>query len=57
MTRSTRPDPGPAVLAALIGQGIGASLTPSMHEREGAEQGLRLVYRRVDLLALRCRSS
>ncbi len=53
MTRSTRPDPGPAVLAALIGQGIGASLTPSMHEREGAEQGLRLVYRRVDLLALR----
>lgn len=43
--RSTRP----SFLAGLIGAGIQASLTPAMHEREGAEQGLRLVYRLIDL--------
>ena len=32
-------DSRPAVLAGLIGTGIGASLTPALHEREGAEQG------------------
>jgi shikimate dehydrogenase len=42
-------DSRPAVLAGLIGSAIGASLTPAMHEREGAEQGLRLIYRRIDL--------
>ncbi len=41
-----------SVLLGLIGSGIGASLTPAMHEREGFEQGLRLVYRRIDLTAL-----
>lgn len=45
-------DAAPAVLAGLIGAGIGASLTPAMHEREGAAQGLRLIYRRIDLAAL-----
>lgn len=45
-------DARPGVLAGLIGSGIGASLTPAMHEREGAAQGLRLVYRRIDLAAL-----
>lgn len=45
----TLPDAWPAVLAGLIGAGIGASLTPAMHEREGAAQGLRLIYRRIDL--------
>lgn len=39
----------PAVLAGLIGAGIQASLTPAMHEREGAEQGLRSVYKLIDL--------
>lgn len=39
----------PAILAGLIGRGIQASLTPAMHEREAAEQGLRLVYRLIDL--------
>ncbi|MBR0671254.1 shikimate dehydrogenase [Neoroseomonas soli] len=39
----------PSFLAGLIGAGIQASLTPAMHEREGAEQGLRLVYRLIDL--------
>jgi len=36
-------------LAGLIGRGIGPSLTPPMHEREGDELGLRYVYRRFDL--------
>lgn len=42
-------DQRPAVLAGLIGSGIQASRTPAMQEREGAEQGLRLIYRLVDL--------
>lgn len=36
-------------LVGLIGAGIQASRTPSMHEREGAEQGLRYAYRLIDL--------
>ena len=40
------------VLCGLIGSGIQASLTPAMHEREGAEQGLRYVYKLVDLARL-----
>ncbi len=39
----------PAVLAGLIGAGIQSSLTPTMHEREGAEQGLRYIYKKIDL--------
>ncbi len=39
----------PAVLAALIGSGIQASRTPALHEREGAAQGLRYVYKLVDV--------
>lgn len=46
-------DQRPAVLAGLIGSGIQASRTPAMHEREGAEQGVRLIYRLVDLDVLR----
>ena len=38
-----------AVLAGLIGAGIQASRSPALHEREAAEQGLRLVYRLIDL--------
>jgi shikimate dehydrogenase len=37
------------VLAGLIGAGIQASRTPAMHEQEGTEQGLRYVYRTIDL--------
>jgi shikimate dehydrogenase len=37
------------VRVGLVGSGIGASLTPAMHEREGAAQGLRYVYRLIDL--------
>ena len=42
----------PAFLAGLIGAGIRASRTPAMHEREGAEQGLRYIYKLIDLQAL-----
>jgi shikimate dehydrogenase len=42
----------PTFLVGLIGAGIQASLTPAMHEREGAAQGLRYVYRLIDLTAL-----
>ncbi len=40
------------LLAGLIGSGIQASLTPAMHEREGAAQGLLALYQIVDLAAL-----
>jgi len=39
----------PAFLVGLIGAGIQASLTPAMHEREADEQGLRLLYQKIDL--------
>jgi shikimate dehydrogenase len=45
-------DTCPAFLAGLIGAGIQASRTPAMHEREGAEQGLRYIYKLIDLQAL-----
>jgi shikimate dehydrogenase len=48
----TRWDQRPSLLAGLIGRGIQASRTPALHEREGAEQGLRLVYRLIDLESL-----
>ncbi len=43
----------PAVLAGLIGAGIQASRAPALHEQEGAEQGLRYVYKLIDLDQLR----
>ncbi|CAM2163739.1 Shikimate dehydrogenase (NADP(+)) [Paraburkholderia sacchari] len=39
-------------LCGLIGKGIGGSLTPAMHEKEGRELGFNTVYRRIDLDAL-----
>jgi shikimate dehydrogenase len=42
-------DERPGVLAGLIGSGIQASRTPAMQEREAAEQGLRLIYKLIDL--------
>lgn len=42
----------PSVLVGLVGAGIQASRTPSLHEREGAEQGLRYVYKLIDLEVL-----
>ncbi|MET7244495.1 shikimate dehydrogenase [Methylobacterium sp. EM32] len=38
-----------SILAGLIGNGIQASRTPAMHEREGDAQGLRLLYQKIDL--------
>jgi len=42
----------PSILLGLIGYGIQASLTPAMHEREAAKQGLCCIYRRIDLQRL-----
>lgn len=43
---------GPSVLVGLVGTGIQASRTPALHEREGAEQGLRYIYKLIDLEVL-----
>lgn len=40
-------------LVGLIGAGIQASLSPAMHEREGARQGFRYLYRLIDLEVLK----
>jgi shikimate dehydrogenase len=40
---------GRSVLAGLIGAGIQGSRSPAMHEREGERQGLRYVYKLIDL--------
>ncbi|MGO4586003.1 shikimate dehydrogenase [Arthrobacter sp. 2RAF6] len=39
-------------LVGLIGEGVSPSLTPPMHEREADVQGLRYLYRPIDLLEL-----
>ncbi len=39
----------PRLLLGLIGSGIQASLTPAMHEREAAENGIHCLYRLIDL--------
>jgi shikimate dehydrogenase len=39
-------------LIGLVGDGVTPSLTPYMHEREGDVQGLRYLYRPIDLLEL-----
>jgi shikimate dehydrogenase len=36
-------------LVGLVGQGIGPSLTPPLHEREADQLGVRYLYRRLDL--------
>jgi shikimate dehydrogenase len=36
-------------LAGLIGHGVGPSLSPEMHEREAERQGLRYVYKVIEL--------
>jgi shikimate dehydrogenase len=41
--------PGPPYLLGLIGSGIQASRTPTMHEREGARHGFRTLYKLIDL--------
>ncbi len=46
------PSSWPSVLVGLVGAGIQGSRTPRLHEREGARQGLRYVYKLIDLEAL-----
>jgi len=48
-TTPDRTDPRRSILAGLLGQGIKPSLTPEMHEREAWRQGIRYVYKIVDL--------
>ncbi|HVL73439.1 MAG TPA: shikimate dehydrogenase [Beijerinckiaceae bacterium] len=43
---------GASFLVGLVGAGIQASRTPRLHEREGDAQGLRYLYRLIDLEAL-----
>lgn len=38
-----------SILVGLIGQGVKPSLTPEIHEREALRQGLRYVYKAIDL--------
>ncbi|PTR27107.1 MULTISPECIES: shikimate dehydrogenase [unclassified Pseudomonas] len=45
------------ILAGLIGAGIQASRTPAMHEHEGDAQGLRYLYRLIDLDQLKLDSN
>lgn len=40
---------GESVLLGLIGEGISASLTPRLHEREAAANGLLCVYKIIDI--------
>ena len=49
---ATRVSAYPSVLVGLVGTGIQASRTPKLHEREGAEQGLRTIYKLIDLETL-----
>ncbi|OLF18567.1 shikimate dehydrogenase [Actinophytocola xanthii] len=43
---------GPGYLVGLIGAGIGASLSPQLHEREADALGVRYLYRLLDLEVL-----
>ncbi|OCR21801.1 shikimate dehydrogenase [Pseudomonas syringae] len=47
----------PSILAGLIGAGIQSSRTPALHEHEGDAQGMRYLYRLIDLDALKLDSS
>ncbi len=44
--------PKDSYLVGLIGSGIGPSLSPALHEREADRQGLRYLYRLIDIDAL-----
>ncbi|MCI0159120.1 shikimate dehydrogenase [Leifsonia shinshuensis] len=43
---------GESYLVGLVGEGVRPSLTPPLHEREADRNGLRYLYRPLDLLAL-----
>ncbi|WP_062312934.1 shikimate dehydrogenase [Demequina rhizosphaerae] len=41
----------PSVLVGLIGEGIAPSLSPALHELEGARHGMSYVYRTIEITA------
>lgn len=41
--------PQDSYLVGLIGSGVGSSLSPALHEREADRQGLRYLYRPIDI--------
>ena len=43
----------PTLLLGLIGSGIQASRAPALHEGEAAEQGLRCIYKLIDIAKLK----
>lgn len=48
--RETNPRGAPrAVLIGLVGQGVGPSLSPAMHQLEGARHGMHYVYRTIEI--------
>lgn len=50
MTTASGPgDPRRSISMGLVGQGVKPSLTPEMHEREALRQGIRYVYKTIDL--------
>ncbi|MFF1676314.1 shikimate dehydrogenase [Streptomyces sp. NPDC058256] len=50
VSHSRRPAvPQNSYLVGLIGSGIGPSLSPALHEREADRQGLRYLYRLIDI--------
>jgi shikimate dehydrogenase len=44
-------------VVGLIGAGIGASLSPQLHEREADRLGLRYIYQLIDISGLGIRAS
>ncbi len=42
-------EPRGRVLTGLVGSGIGASLTPALHEREAEQLGMRCLYQVLDI--------
>jgi shikimate 5-dehydrogenase len=44
--------PKPSFLVGLIGSGISASRTPSMHEAAADAAGIRYLYKKIDLAEL-----
>ncbi len=49
MTTPELAAPRRSILTGLLGQGVKPSLTPEMHEREAERQGIRYVYKIIDL--------
>ena len=41
--------PSQSILVGLVGAGIQASLTPRLHEKEGDAQGMRYMYKLIDI--------